>query len=157
MHFLFFFNEKKSILKFGPYLYNLFFSTPYHYPTKSNRKEILKRKQNHHEANKSEIAAKKACHYSENKDKITQKERMQYAIKKASMKNCEKHREAFFNEIDWGPIFPCISCRRDLFLRGVSKLSDEFYSFLLGNELDCYIDLSLQVNGINSVTLGIGI
>ena len=53
---------------------------------------------------------------------------------------CSKSK--FFEEIQYGPIFPCVCCMRCLSLSGVKVLTEKFQRFLEAFELDPYIDLN---------------
>ena len=55
--------------------------------------------------------------------------------------NCSKSK--FFEEIQFGPIFPCVCCMRCLSLSGVKVLTDKFHSFLETCGLSSYIDLNV--------------
>ena len=74
-----------------------------------------------------------------------------YQKKKTEKEDCEVHRELFEAEIEWGPVFPCVCCRRDLFKRGVVKINDALLNFFEEEKLDNFVDLSLEVNGSNYI------
>ena len=57
------------------------------------------------------------------------------------------HSLNFHKEIEWGTIYPCISCHRDLFARGVQQVSEEFLKFLKSERMDNFVDLNVTFNG----------
>ena len=72
----------------------------------------------YYESHKKEIQQK----YQKNKKKIAEN----YKMVTKSLQN-------FFKEIQFGPVFPCISCMRCLPFRSVVKMTDKFYHKLLEN------------------------
>ena len=73
-------------------------------------------------------------YYQENRKHVLDRNIAKYHEK------CSKSR--FFEEIQFGPIFPCVCCMRCLSLSGVKVLSEKFQTFLETFELDSYIDLN---------------
>merc|ERR1711860_326584 len=145
------------------------------YKDETNRNKIVKRQTVYNKENKVQIAEKQAVYNKKNKVQIAEKQavndkknRVQKAEKQAEYdrkeenkenkakkykddklkkQDCSEHRKDFENEIKWGPIFPCVSCKRDMFIRGVQEIKDKFLEFLDENNLDQYVDLSVDVNG----------
>ena len=73
--------------------------------------------------------------YEENKDEKCRKRAKYYREQKVKMKDCEMHQERFEDEIEWGPIFPCSSCYRDLFFRSVVCVNEHFLEYLNSSNL----------------------
>ena len=86
------------------------------------QKKALQNKK-HYESHKKEIQQSRQKHYQNNKTK-----------KAESYKAATKSLQNFFKEIQFGPIFPCISCMRCLPLRSVTRLTDKFYHKLIEND-----------------------
>ena len=88
---------------------------------------------------KSEVNQK---YYKDNSSQVKQRINENYQLN-------EKSLSKFYEECKYGPIFPCICCKRCLSLRGVRTLKDPFLKFLQDNDIDTNIDLNnaLRVNG----------
>ena len=118
----------------------------YHKAKKSERLE--KMKQNHKEKG-PERAIKKKQNHAANRTKRLESMKQRDIKKKEEISNAFKmKKELFFKEIQYGPIFPCVCCNRDLFQRGVNVVTPEFVQQLVKDSLDPYVrlDTELKVN-----------
>ena len=103
-----------------------------------------------HEKNKTipeKKAAKRAYEMSRVKEIKTAKKANYQKMKQKEKNDCENHRALFEKEITWGPIFPCVSCNRDMFSRGVKHMDADLLSFLKSENLIKFVDLSKNVDG----------
>ena len=90
---------------------------------KTKTKHNLKRKLDRAtDEGKQKKALENKNYYQKNKIKIAET----YKVTTKSLQN-------FFKEIQFGPIFPCISCMRCLPLRSVTRLTEKFYHKLIEN------------------------
>ena len=113
-----------------------------------NKKTILEKQATYDKINKDTISKKKAAYHAKNRDEKLEQMKKYNSLQRDSKKECEEHRALFEKEIQMGPVFPCVSCKRDLFFRGVSSLTESFLSFLEAENLKRYIDTSVSVNSI---------
>ena len=87
--------------------------------------------------------------------KEKRKERNKRYYQKNKAKRAESYNantkclQNFFKEIQYGPIFRCISCMRCLPLRSVTKLTEKFYQKLCEQNSAKYVcrDPNLQIHG----------
>ena len=86
------------------------------------QKRALQNKK-YYESHKEEILQDRKQHYQKNRAKLAE-----------NYKATTKSLQNFFKEIQFGPIFPCISCMRCLPLRSVTRLTDKFFEKLLENK-----------------------
>ena len=112
-----------------------------------NKSRILRRKRDHHEANKTEICAKKQKYFRKNKAEVSIKKKIHYIKKEEVKKMCKEHQKLFEKETLHHPVFPCISCERDLYPRSVIEVSDELVNFLKANNLIQFVNLELKLQG----------
>ena len=85
----------------------------------NNKKEIRSKQRDYHESKKGDIRSRKRENYENNKT-----------------------LEKFHEECQFGPIFPCICCKRCLPKRGVKLIQNQFLEFLKENKIDSYIDMT---------------
>ena len=88
-------------------------------------------------------------YYQQNKQMVRSKQHEYYEQNKVVVKSrnkdiheSKKTLAKFYEEIQYGPIFPCICCKRCLPKRGVKIFQKTFYNILLDNKLDGNVDLS---------------
>ena len=73
---------------------------------------------------------------------------------KVRSKRCERHANSktiakFYEECQFGPIYPCICCKRCLPKRGVKIVQEKFLDYLKENKFESYIDMTgtLMIDG----------
>ena len=116
--------------------------------SKERQKQKQKKtKGKYYQDNKSSIKQKRKLHYETNKEDIAVKKAKYYNDQKEMKKDCIKHRSLYFNEIEFGPIYPCVSCNRDLFFRGVQYFSEDLKTLLESENMMNFIDLAIELNG----------
>ena len=89
----------------------------------------------HRSRTKESRSLENKTYYQQNRKQILDK-----SIAKYRNETCSKSK--FYEEIQFGPIFPCICCMRCLSLSGVKLLTEKFQKFLEAFEMDSYIDLN---------------
>ena len=70
-----------------------------------------------------------------------------YQKRKQSEENCTVHQKLFGYEAAYHPIFPCISCHRDLYPRAVEEVTESFMGFLRANKLIHCVSQDLKLDG----------
>ena len=104
---------------------------------KLNQIKEIKRKTYNPQKKSSENKA----YYVQNKASVRSKQHEHYESKKNLAK--------FYEECQYGPIFPCICCKRCLPKRGVKIFQEQFYHVLVENKIDGNVDISkcLMIDG----------
>ena len=112
---------------------------------KLNKTKEIKKK-NYNSEKRSE---ENKTYYQQNKQIVRSKQHEYYEQNKVVVKSrnkdiheSKKTLAKFYEEIQYGPIFPCICCKRCLPKRGVKIFQKTFYNILLDNKLDGNVDLS---------------
>ena len=114
---------------------------------KKKRSAYLKK---YHAENRTRRLKEMKQNYSQNRPKKLQYMKQKYKEdQKKLCENFEQQKALFFKDIQYGPVFPCICCNRDLFERGVNLVTEEFVQELKQNSLDTCIrlDPELEFNG----------
>ena len=105
---------------------------------KSRKRKRVKVQESHALRSKVMRSIENKKYYQENKKQIIEK----YHSRNNSISN-------FYKEIQYGPIFPCVCCKRRLFERGMKVFTERFQEILIESSLQSYIDLSMpKINGI---------
>ena len=82
-------------------------------------------------------------------EKKSAENKQYYTINKSKIKESyirnEKTLSKFFEEIKFGPIFPCVCCKRCLSFRGVILLREQFLKSIKENDIAAYIDLKTNL------------
>ena len=87
------------------------------------------------------MRSKQHEYYEQNKVVVKSRINENYASSKTLAK--------FYEEVQFGPIFPCVCCKRCLPKRGVKIFQEPFYNMLLEHKMDGNVDLSkcLMIDG----------
>ena len=90
------------------------------------------------------------ANYAKNKPLRKRQMKDNYIKVKAQIcKDFPSKLKSFFKEIQHGPVYPCVCCNRDMFKRGVKKVTRAFLSILKKNDLESCVKLnsSLLIDG----------
>ena len=113
----------------------------------SKARTLMLNEQRDKTRSKEKISHKNAAYYKANNISLKKKSGEQYKRNKtiiAKKYHKESHsRKKFFEECQYGPIFPCVCCKRCLSLNGVKVFTEKFHQFLAEHKIDCYVDLSV--------------
>ena len=110
-----------------------------HYENKKT--EIRTKQQDYYKNHKSEIRPKQQDYYEANKKEVRAKQHEYQESKKTLAK--------FYEECQFGPIFPCICCKRCLPKRGVKIFQETFLENLKENKIESYVEMrsNLMIDG----------
>ena len=97
----------------------------------ANRSERIQSMKDNHKSNRPKRVQAMKKYHAQNKSKVLLKRKKSYLKKtEKRYKNFPFNRKCFFEEIQFGPIFPCICCNRDMFKRGVKAVTEDFLLLL---------------------------
>ena len=111
------------------------------YTGQRRSKRLEQMKQNYEENKPKRKKAAKQNH-EQNRPKRLKVMHEKYVKDQTKLsKDFEMKKQLFFDDIKYGPIFPCVCCNRDMFKIGVRVVTEEFVEDLKRNNLDSCIRL----------------
>ena len=119
------------------------------YTGQRRSKRLEQMKQNYEENKPKRKKASKQNH-EQNRPKRLKVMHEKYVKDQTKLsKDFEMKKQLFFDDIKYGPIFPCVCCNRDMFKIGVRVVTEEFVEDLKRNNLDSCIRLLPELIKVN--------